>query len=406
MNLKEHNLNETNKKAFEKNIRLNYIIGSLMWGRFFIPVLALFYIASQVSIEQFSIIMAVFAFTTLVLEIPTGTIADLLGKKRTLLLSRFMYIIEIAIIAFFNGFWPFLIAKIISGIGVSLSSGTGSALLFDTLKRLKRTDEHKKISGKLNYITNISMAFVFIIGSYLFTISPKLPAYVSLPFIILGFILTFFLKEPYIPSKKLTMKNSWIHLKQGIENFIHHKYLVYLAAFTLVIGSVISIMLSLSSAYFAEIFIPVAYIGVISFCASLLTAYTSKKAHQIEEKLGEKKSLLLIQLIIFISVLLCSFVIPYVGLIFYLLIPFVSGFYSVITGDYVNRHVKTSHRATMLSINNMFDNVGIAFIFPILGFGIKYYSMSLTFLIFSICILIYLLVMYLFGRKLNSEKIK
>ena len=61
-----------------------------MWGRFFIPVLALFYIASQVSLEQFTIIMAVFAFSTLILEIPTGVIADLLGKRKTLLISRLM----------------------------------------------------------------------------------------------------------------------------------------------------------------------------------------------------------------------------------------------------------------------------------------------------------------------------
>ena len=82
-----------NKQYFERNIKLNYIIGSLMWGRFFIPILALFYIASQVTLEQFTIIMAVFAFSTFVLEIPTGVIADLLGKKKALLISRAMYVI-------------------------------------------------------------------------------------------------------------------------------------------------------------------------------------------------------------------------------------------------------------------------------------------------------------------------
>ena len=37
----------------------------------------------------------------------------------------------------------FLIAKIISGIGVSLSSGTTSAMLFDTLKN-KKDDQHRR----------------------------------------------------------------------------------------------------------------------------------------------------------------------------------------------------------------------------------------------------------------------
>jgi MFS family permease len=53
--------------------------------------------------------------SALLLEIPSGAVADILGRKNTLLLSRLCFVIEVAIIAFFNGFWPFLIAKVISG---------------------------------------------------------------------------------------------------------------------------------------------------------------------------------------------------------------------------------------------------------------------------------------------------
>ncbi len=134
-------------KLMERNIKLQYLIGSLMWGRFFIPVIALFYIASQVTLEQFTIIFSIFALATLILEIPSGVVADILGKKKTLLLSRALYVIEVYILTFHNGFLLFLIAKIISGFGVSLSSGTSSALLYDTLKKLKR--ERKNIKKYL-----------------------------------------------------------------------------------------------------------------------------------------------------------------------------------------------------------------------------------------------------------------
>lgn len=365
-------------RFFERNIKLSYWIEALMWGRFFIPVLALFYIASQVSLREFTIIMAVFSLTTLLLEIPTGVVADLFGKKNTLLLSRAMYIIEIALIALFNGFWVFLIAKIISGIGVSLSSGTNSALIYDSLKRVGKTNEHKKVVGKLNFISNIAMAFVFIIGAYLFTINSKLPAFASLPLIILGFVLTFFLKEPYLPSKKFNLTNSWRHLKEGIGYFVSQKYLMYFAFITFAIGSAISMILSLSSAYFSVIMIPVALIGSVAFVSNLLTAYSSKKASYFEAKLGENYSLIIIQTVTFISVLLMSLVVPYYGVIFYLFLAWIYGFYGVILVDYTNRHVRTSHRATMLSINNMFDNIGVFILFPVLGYLIKIYSMSFS----------------------------
>ncbi len=392
------------KKYFERNIKLNYVIGSLMWGRFFIPVLALFYIASQVTLEQFTIIMAVFAFTTLILEVPTGVIADLLGKKKTLLISRAMYVVEIFLIAFFNGFWPFLIAKVISGIGVSLTSGTGSALLYDSLKRLGRENEHKKISGISSTISKVSMAFVFIVGAFLFSIHPKLPAITSLPLITLGFILTFFLKEPYISKKRINFTNSLKHLKEGIKFFKGNYYLKYLAFFTFLIGSIIAIMLNLSSKYFEVILIPISFIGVISFVMSLIAAYSSKKAHSFEEKIGEKKSIYLITILTFISVFLLSFVIPYFGLLFFLIISFIQGFYEVIIGDYVNKQVESSHRATMLSINNMFDNIGITLLFPIIGYMSKDYSFKVSLIFLSIFVFICSLLLIFYYK--NNKKTK
>jgi len=396
-------INSKERKAYERNISLSYIIGSLMWGRFFVPFLALFYIASKVSLEQFAIIMGVFSLSTLLFEIPTGVLADLFGKKNTLLLSRFMFIIEIVLIAFYNGFWVFLIAKVISGIGVSLSSGTNQAFLFDTLKRLKRQNEHKKISGMLSFITYVSMAFVFIVGALLFTIDPKLPAIASLPLILLGFLLTLFLKEPYKPKKRINLRNYLIHLNEGITYFFRHKYLKYLASLTLLVGTAISIMLSLSSVYFEKILIPVGFIGILSFVGAMLSAFSAKKAHKFEEILGEKKSFLFIQVFITLSILLMALIIPYYGIIFFLIIPLTQGFYEVVLGDYVNRHISTSHRATMLSINNMFDNIGIFILFPIIGYLIKFYSLSFSYLTFGIFLVPCFILSFLYYLSLKRS---
>lgn len=348
--------------------------------------------------------MAVFSLTIIVLEIPTGVLADLLGKKNTLLLSRAMYIIEIFLIAFYNGFWVFLIAKIISGIGVSLGSGTNSAFLYDTLKRLNREKDHKKIRGNLASLTSVSMAFVFIIGAYLFSINPKLPAIVSLPLIALGFILTFFLKEPYAPSKSLTLANSWLHLKESLRYFQYHKYLQYLAFFSFPVTAAVGMMLSLSSAYFVLIKIPIGLIGIVAFCSSMVNALSSKKAHVLEEKWGEKRSVFIIQMCITLTIFLMSLVLPWWGLLFYFLIPLTQGFYEVTLEDYVNKHIETSHRATMLSINNMFKNAGTTVLFPLLGIGIKLYSMNVAFLTFGAFLAVYFIVLFIFSRNIITHR--
>lgn len=387
------------KTVLNKNISLMYITGSLMWGRFFIPVLALFYIASQVPLEQFAIIMSVFALFTLLFEIPSGVLADLLGKKNALLLGRFCYVIEIFMIAFFNGFWVFLIAKMISGIGVSLGSGTSSAFLFDTLKKQKKESSYKKISGNLYTITNFSSAFVFIIGAYLFSINYKLPAIVSLPFILLGFVLTFFLKEPYSKDKKVNFKNSFKHFKKSLIYFKNSNFVKYVSLISLLTATGISIILSLSSAYLKNILIPVSLIGVVAFISSAIMAFSSKKAHSIEKKFGEKKSLFLIQLIILIAIFNMAMLFPFYGIISFFLVSLVAGFFEVIIDDYVNNHIKSFHRATLLSIKNFFNNLGIFILFPIIGYLIKIKSMSFSFLILGVILFVGYIIIWIFSKK-------
>ncbi len=365
-----------NKKFLERNILLNYIIGGLMWGRFYIPVLALFYIANQVPLKQFSIIMSAFLLTTIIFEVPSGVIADLLGYKKTLIIARTLYIIEILIISFSHGFWPFLIGKIISGIGVSLSSGTNQAFLFNTLKRLKRTKEHKKISGNAFAIMMFSQAIFFVFGAFLFKINPKLPAYASIPTLGTGLLLSFLLVEPYNNKISMTFKNSMKHLGEGLRLFKKNKYLIYLLIFSLGISVFHSIGLSMSSEYLKQISIPIAIIGFISFIFSALMAISSKKANALEKKLGEKKSFIIIQITALISVFGMMLMIPYYGLLLYLPLSFVVGFSSILINHYMNEHVTTKHRATMLSIKNLTNSIGPAIMFPVFGWISEQWGMG------------------------------
>ncbi len=390
----------------KRNIPLLYAIGGLSWTRLFIPVIALFYIASQVTIEQFSLIFGIFALVILLFEIPSGVLADLLGKKKALLMSRCLYIVEIYILAFYNGFWPLLIAKVISGIGVSLGSGTDQAMMYDTLKRLRRTKEHKKISGNVQMINNIFMAIAFIVGAYLFSIGPKLPAIASLPFITLATVLVLFLKEPYKNHKGLSISNSVKHLKEGLKYFAGHSYVKYLTFYSFPIISAIMITQSLSSAYLKEILVPVSLIGIVAFASSSLSSLSAKMTHRIEEKVGEKKSLFMLQVTVFLGVILMSFMIEYIGAIFYLFISLAYGFSMVLINHYMNEHIETSHRATMLSIKNMFNNLAVFLLLPLVGFIIKSSSFKIAYLVLGIIVLFFFGALALYSRKLRLTQIK
>jgi MFS family permease len=385
-----------------RNITLTYIIGGLTWSRFFLPVLALFYIANNVSIEQFGIIFGVFSLTIALLQIPTGVFADFFGRKNTLILSRLCYLTEILIFCFFSGFWPFLIAKIISGIGVSLGSGTNEALLYETLKKTDRLKEHRKIFGNLQAISNIFMAVVFIIGAYLFSINPKLPAYASLPFIILAIILTFFLEEAYEVKKHVSFKKTMKHFADGTKLFFSNKEFILITLFSVPSIIIFNIVTSLSSAYFEQILIPISLIGLVSCIGSLIYAYSAKKEHILEDKIGSKNMIYLIVSVNALSLFLMCFMFPYIGALVYIIIPGISGFGSVFINHYMNIRVSEDHRATMLSIRSMFDNFGVFLIFPIAG-KLAESSLSYTFVFLGFLLIIFFGAFVFYRRKHHLE---
>ncbi|MFQ5620821.1 MAG: MFS transporter [Candidatus Nanoarchaeia archaeon] len=393
------------KHLFERNIYLMYAATALSWTRFHVSVLPLFYIASQVPLEEFMIIMAAYALIILFLEVPSGVVADILGKKNTLLIARSLYIIELSTLAFANGFWPFLFAKVISGVGTSLASGTTQALMYDSLKRLKREDDFKQTYGMLRMIRSIMMSFVFIIGAWLFTIDVKLPAKLSTIGAVLCVIVTCFKTEPYKSRKKLRFSTSWKHLRQCFSYFKGHGYVKYITFYAMSIAVVLNIAITVSAKYYELISYPIAFIGVLASVASLATAFTSKKAHQIENFFGEKRTLQIIQWGGLIGIFLMSLMIPYWGFLFMLIITGAAGLFWIVVDHYVNLHIPTSHRATMLSIKNLFVQFSIALLFPIIGYVTKFTSMGTGFLTLGIIGLISCISLAIYTKTLRLSQI-
>ena len=90
--------------------------------------------------------------------------------------------------------------------------------------------------------------------------------------------------------------------------------------------------------------------------------------------------------------------IPYIGVLFYLMIPLVSGFFAIVVNDYVNKRIVSSHRATLLSITSFFNNFGIFVLFITFGYLIKVKSMSFSFFVLGIIVSIGYVLLYFYSK--------
>jgi MFS family permease len=387
------------KRGVNRNLPIIYATSALTWGRLFVPVLALFYIASQVTLQQFTIIMAAFALATILSEIPSGIAADYLGKKKTLLIARGCFVIEVLLLAFTNGFWPLLIAQVIAGIGVSLSSGTKSSLLYETLRKTYKEHQYTEIKAVQDKITIISQGLFFILGAWLFTISPKLPAKISLLPITAGFVLTFFLEEPFKPHRHVALSSIGRHFEESISYLRRHRYVKYLIFYSMPLTAAITIVLTLSSVYLAATKIPIWLIGLIVFLMTLITMYGGKQAIILERVIGEKTTLKTLPFILIALLLLLSLKLPYVSVLLFFLICFFQGFLTVVLDNYVQRHIESSHRVTLMSMRNIFTSLALIILFPIIGFvaGMK---LGFAFALLAVIFTIYMIGFFLiFTRK-------
>jgi MFS family permease len=102
--------------------------------RFFDAFFILFLVNKGLSYTEIGILYAFREIIVNLLEIPSGIAADSFGRKNALILSFLAYIISFVIFYISTGFWVFLIAFLLYGIGEAFRSGTHKGMIMRYLQ--------------------------------------------------------------------------------------------------------------------------------------------------------------------------------------------------------------------------------------------------------------------------------
>ena len=86
------------------------------------------------SLAQIGFAETVFHIVSIMFEIPSGVLADVFGRKKTLLLSCLMRIIANLVMVFSNNFALVCVSIAFQALNYNFSSGSGDALAYDSLK--------------------------------------------------------------------------------------------------------------------------------------------------------------------------------------------------------------------------------------------------------------------------------
>ena len=152
------------------------LYGALKNQRYFEPFLLLAMLEVGLSFAVIGTLVALRELTTAVLEIPSGAIADVLGRRRSMVAAFVAYVVAYVVLGFANGVGGFALGMALIGFGDAFRTGTHKAMIFDWLAEQGRSDERVEVYGYTRSWSQIGSAVsipiaaatVFLAESYQF----------------------------------------------------------------------------------------------------------------------------------------------------------------------------------------------------------------------------------------------
>ncbi|MCM1174509.1 MAG: MFS transporter [Blautia sp.] len=130
------------KKQISK-LYLSSVLGSLSLTGAWVAILA----ARGYSLVEIGLAETVFHITSLLFEIPSGVLADVFGRKTTLLVSTALRMTGAVIMIFSGNLFMVCASLTFHAMGYNFSSGSGDALAYDSLKAAQREDYYEKYAS-------------------------------------------------------------------------------------------------------------------------------------------------------------------------------------------------------------------------------------------------------------------
>ncbi|ETK31967.1 MFS transporter, partial [Microbispora sp. ATCC PTA-5024] len=89
--------------------------------------------ARGLSVAEIGLVSAAYSVTIVVLELPTGGLADVLGRRAVLAASAATSVAALVVMATATTAWLFLVSSLLKGVARALSSGPAQAWYVDRL---------------------------------------------------------------------------------------------------------------------------------------------------------------------------------------------------------------------------------------------------------------------------------
>ncbi|TNJ64821.1 MFS transporter [Paenibacillus hemerocallicola] len=316
----------------------------------------------------------IFALTIVLLEVPTGMMADKWGRKKMLVISALLGCGEFLILLFATEFWHFALVVFLAGVSRSASSGSETALLYDSLAMQGKSSDFEKQLGRLNACDLVSAILAALCGSLLASrFGLEFNYWISLGSALIALLLSCLLVEPPAATEDAEVEEE-IPFKQyvsaSLQFFRKNQGVSLMVLSGMVTGASMGYIEEFWQLYANRLEMPIAYFGVLSSVIMLLQLPGNLLAHVLIGRFSLKSLIFIITAVFAIGFTYVAANKDYIGLAAMLVICLFSGIMGPLASGYLHHRIDSGMRATIDSFQSLGENL----VHIVAGLGFGYFS--------------------------------
>lgn len=375
---------------------LSINLTSLIWPTYLI--------ANGYSLVQIGLCETVFHVTSMISELPTGVISDVYGRRLSRLIGRGCELVSISCMLSAHSILLIYISFVFSALSYCLESGTDTAYVYDLLKRNHRESEFNSVQGRREVTRQGALLFGTIISGVLATVSYDLTYYIAFMFTCVAIFVLKLMQEikshEHIDTR---ITDSFKHqVNIGSHYIFKNKNVFYVILMYAIVSSSYSTMKYYISTLWNSNGISMTQIGIVFALSNISGIGAGLLSNRVVRTSSTRRMLVISAL----TMLFCLLSIHslYLSFISVIVAEFVLALVYISITITLNHFLKSSIRATALSVVSLINSSMMIVFFPVVGYIGELYGLTFSFSMLGIFtfLSIHLLNSIISKRNLNG----
>jgi len=327
-------------------------------------VSALYMQARGLTLLQVNSISSIMFAAIIVAEVPTGVIADRIGRKKSVVVALFLQFLGEVFFLFAKNFPAFVSIAVLGGIGYSFMSGANEALIYDSLPLQDRENRMKQAMGAIGGTYQLAFFIAPLLGGWviskLVTSRYLLGIGLTALSVFVACLLSLSLKEPEGAFRRAP-ENPLGILRRGLSQIRRNRKVRWIAAVAVFTGAFSNTLVNFYQPYFVEFGLNTSMPMGVALSLGGLTAFLiQRNIAAIENRLG-KFALAILSIVPGLLYVLFALTTRLTALIpvFVLTYAFTDAKNPLVSA-YQNEHIESRSRATTISLINMARSLYVA----------------------------------------------